>query len=526
MPRLSPCFAILLLAASAALADDINLAQKYSGTLDRSDPPAPLNWQCTSDDIWRLPAFEISSGEEFKVLTGPAIVVLGHHEKNALWAAVFPESAGTVQARGAGNGEAVQTIWLRFHPANLATLFPKAQDAGAADSRFVMLARRMANWKMRGSMQAGDLPVIPQREWTIVDLDTTDGVRRFYFLDAKEKSVKYESAFEKRPLPRLQPMDSETATKAFEQVWSDFDREYAMFGLRAEVDWKKLRETIQPRAAQAKTNYELAVILAELLAPLKDLHVSVRVGDEYVPVYDRPRSLNASFAALDKMIKGLKDRGKDLAAGRTDDGIGYINIFRLSDAALPKNFDATLAAFADTWALVIDLRFNGGGNETLAQQIAARLTDERRVYSVNQYRSGPAHADLGEKLERTIDSRGIWTYRGPVIVLIGQKTMSSAESFALMLAQCPQITTMGDRTAGSSGNPRQLRLPGDISVTLPRWIDMDPTGKSIDTVGVEPKIKVSFTPAEFTPLFDPVLDAALKKLRETPVDARKPGRRE
>ena len=95
-----------------------------------------------------------------------------------------------------------------------------------------------------------------------------------------------------------------------------------------------------------------------------------------------------------------------------------------------------------------------------------------------------------------------------------------------MLAQCPQVTTMGDRTAGSSGNPRQIRLAGEISVYLPRWIDMDPAGKPIDTVGVEPKAKLSFAPAEFTATFDPVLDAALKKLRETPAEARKPGRRE
>ena len=65
--------------------------------------------------------------------------------------------------------------------------------------------------------------------------------------------------------------------------------------------------------------------------------------------------------------------------------------------------------------------------------------------------------------------------------------MSSAESFALMLAQCKQATTMGDRTAGSSANPRQIELPGKIVVNLPRWIDLDPDGKPIDTAGVAPR---------------------------------------
>lgn len=518
----------VLAAISIAVAarGQADFAERYKATLDRSDPPAPLPWLCSSDDAWRLSSFEFKSGDDLKITSGPATVVFGHHEKNVVWAALFPETAGTISAKGAGNGDAVQSIWLRLHPAELSNMFPAGRLAGPGSGRSVLLAKRMAAWKMRGSMQANDLPVIPKREWTIFDLDTTDGVRRFYFIDSKEKTVKYENAFEKRPLPKLEPVDTESATSAFDQVWGDFDREYAMFGLRPDVDWSKLRDALRPQAAQAKSTYELAAVLAQLLAPLKDLHISVRVGEEYVPVFDRPRVLNASFPALSKMIQGMKERGKDMAGGRTDDGIGYLNVFRLSDSSLPNDFDAALATFADTWALVVDLRFNGGGSETLAQQIAARFTDERRVYSINQYRSGPAHDNLGEKLERSIDSRGLWTYRSPVIVLIGQKTMSSAESFALMLAQCPQVTTMGDNTAGSSGNPRQIKLPGSISVNLPRWIDMDPGGKPIDTVGIEPKVKLTIASTDFTGNVDPVLDAALKRLRETPAEARKPGRRE
>ena len=91
--------------------------------------------------------------------------------------------------------------------------------------------------------------------------------------------------------------------------------------------------------------------------------------------------------------------------------------------------------------------------------------------------------------------------------------MSSAESFALALAQCPQVTTLGDRTAGSSGNPRRVEPGVGIVVNLPRWIDMDPQGKPIDAVGVLPRVKVEAKPEDFTGDRDPVLAAALENLR-------------
>jgi C-terminal processing protease CtpA/Prc len=96
---------------------------------------------------------------------------------------------------------------------------------------------------------------------------------------------------------------------------------------------------------------------------------------------------------------------------------------------------------------------------------------------------------------------------------------------ALMFAQCPQATTMGDRTGGSSGNPRQMELEGGIVVNLPRWNDMDPDGNPIEVVGSAPKVKIDAKPAEFTATQDPVLEAALATLRKIAKKDRKPGKR-
>ncbi len=309
------------------------------------------------------------------------------------------------------------------------------------------------------------------------------------------------------------PLDKKAALAAFDKVWKAFDREYAMFVIKPKVDWGKLRQTYRPRAAAATTNQELATVISEMLDHLEDLHVYTQVDGEYMPGYHRNRPLNANPSAVARLIGRITSTGHDLKWGRTGDGIGYINIFRLSDAALPQVFDEVLGQMADSKGLILDLRFNGGGSEPLGCQIAGRLLDHPRIYSLSQFREGPQHADLGQKFERACGPAGPWHYVGPVVVLQGRKTISSAESFALALAQCPQVTTMGDRTAGSSGNPRHVEAGAGIVVNLPRWIDMDPQGKPIDVVGVLPRVKIDAQPEDFLGDRDPVLSAALENLR-------------
>jgi hypothetical protein len=308
-------------------------------------------------------------------------------------------------------------------------------------------------------------------------------------------------------------LDEKAALAIFDKVWDAFDREYAMFVIKPNVDWAKLRKTYRPRAAAAKENQDLAAVLSEMVSNLEDLHVYVQVDGEFVPGYNRNRPLNANARAINRLIGKITRTGHDIEWGQTADGIGYINIYKLADDALPQTFDDVLGRMGDTKGLILDLRFNGGGSEPLGCQIAGRLLDRRRVYSFSQFRNGPKHTDLGTKKSRACEPAGPWHYIGPVVVLQGQKTMSSAESFALALAQCPQVTTMGDRTAGSSGNPRQVNAGAGIVVNLPRWIDMDPQGTPIDAVGIPPQQKIDAEPADFRGDNDPVLSAALAHLR-------------
>jgi len=518
----------LVLLATLALASKTvagDLTRTYPATLDFFEGQPTRQWSCTKEDVWELNAFHFEFQHKLEIRLGKSIVVFGTAEKNVVWAAVFPDTPGKIQAEDAGDGEQVTSIWMRFNPRHLSELFPANTVGKNGPEDQIAWARRLCTWKISSGWQANNLPVIPKKGSIVLDCETVEGPRRYFVTEKEKGTLELVSAFEKRPLPALVPMEKAAAVRAFDTVWDAYDKEYAKFGLLPKLDWKKAGDEYRKRAEKATSTFGAAAAIDALVSQVRDLHSWVRCGDEFLQGYSRPRPLNASYKAVQNTITPLHETKHDHRFGKTTDGIGYVMVYELNDPELGKSFDATLEELADCWGLVLDLRFNGGGDELIGRSIAARFVDSKRVYSLNQYRNGPKHDQLGPKLERTFEPRGPWRFESPVVCLQGQVTFSSAESLALMFAQCPQVTTMGDRTGGSSGNPRLIELEGGIKVNLPRWNDMDPAGNPIENVGSAPKVKVEAKPEEFTAAKDPVLDAALEFLRKSPEAERRPGKR-
>ena len=508
---------VLALVATAHAQD---LAKRYKATLDFSDAGIQREWTCESGDVWALSSFAFDRGSQLTLRCGKANVVFGVHAGNVVWAAVLPAEPGTIDSNVAGAGEHFTSIWMRFHPSLVGELFPAKSVTGAGDERSILWARRLYAHKINCGWQADNFPVIPKRDSIVLDCETREGPRRYFTVESG--SVSCEKAFESRSLPALAPIDPKLAIEAFDQAWKAFDAEYAKFTLRPELDWAGLRDRYRPWAEQARTTFEAGATIGLMLARLRDLHVWVKAGDDFMPGYNRPRASNGSWRAAEKLIGTLQDTKHDLVWGKTSDGIAYVNVHQLGDAELTKEFDAALEQLGGTWGLILDLRYNGGGDELLGMSIASRFADKKRVYAKNRYRAGAKHDQLGPEIPREFEPRGPWRYAGPVVALWGQKTMSSAESLAMMLATCPQVTSMGDRTAGSSANPRRLELPGGIVANLPRWTDLDPKGNPIEDVGFAPQTKIEVKREQLTDASDPVLEAALASLRKTPKQKRKP----
>lgn len=509
---------ILLLAArvQSAIAA-IDLVARYPTALTGRDSSAPVEWKFGADDIFTLSSFNFVVADQIRLDLDACDVGIGHSDNGAVWAVIMPRTRSGLTTPLTNIVEPVAHVWLRFHPRQLQQLFPPetvTQD-GAVD-----LAPEMgviANAKIRGSWQNRGRVIIPPRDQFTVDVDTWTGVRRFFAVDLAKGQADYIAAFEKQPVKRAPPITREAAEDCFDKLWTAFDEQYPGFDLRPQVDWNALRQAFRARAIGSKSSYAFANVVAEMLRPLRDLHIGIKVAGADIPVFDRPRIANANPRALRSLIPSLQQDAHGIQWAVTDEKIGFILIRGWNDPGLPAEFDKALEKFRDTRALILDVRMNGGGSETLAREVAGRFIETEFTYAFSQFRNGPKHTDLTQKQPRRVSPRGPWRYNPPVLLLIGQRCMSSNESFIAMMAGDPDSVTLGDHTAGSSGNPKTIPLPLGMSVSIPQWIDYLPDGKPLDERGIAPKIQFNPAVGDFEGDRDALLTLALERARKIPI---------
>ncbi|MCC6682901.1 MAG: hypothetical protein IT445_18540 [Phycisphaeraceae bacterium] len=288
---------------------------------------------------------------------------------------------------------------------------------------------------------------------------------------------------------------------------------------RLGIDWNALIDEYAPKMRAATTQRQFAASVLAILGQAKDKHISVRIGGETVPAFVNPVRVNANAQVLPKIVPGWTQLADGFYVGRYDDHIGYLRIDAWSrDTPVGAYITALQMLVQKDWAkaMVIDVRFNGGGDETMAAFIASQFVDHSVVYAQHVYADPDAPGGFTPVRQRTLDPIRFGDskrFAGKVAVLVGPAVMSSCEAFVLMMKQDPDCKTFGDTTQGSSGNPRPHELGNGLAVILPSWKSMDPQGREFEGIGLEPDVKVSATERDFADA-DPVLDAAMQYLRQ------------
>ena len=301
--------------------------------------------------------------------------------------------------------------------------------------------------------------------------------------------------------------------EAAEELRRAIDEDYSYRDLRG-VDWEAAFKEATPYLERAVTPRAFADEAAKLLSRAKDAHVWLKVGNEIVAPFQRNVRPNFNPRVLPRLVPNLKQHGTTVLTGRFDDGVVYIAVGTW-EAKEPDALEQAYVAIADATAtkapaVLIDVRPNAGGDEILARHFAGCFVDAPKAYSKNTTRGGGQWSQVFDRVVEPNKARP--AYRGKVVVLTGPANMSSCESFILMMKQAPDCTLVGEKTYGSSGNPRPRDLGNGVTVFLSSWKDMLPDGSPLEGEGITPDVEAKSTPADFQAA-DPVLAAALKVAR-------------
>ncbi|CAG0978062.1 Carboxy-terminal processing protease CtpA [Phycisphaerales bacterium] len=261
----------------------------------------------------------------------------------------------------------------------------------------------------------------------------------------------------------------------------------------------------------ASTPAAFARAAARALAPAEDVHVSLAVNHASFGTNTTGARLNFDPRVLEATLKEFARHNGTVSTGRVENGAAYILITSWpGDAAQIQPALDALDRFKDAPSLIIDVRPNGGGDESTARTFAARFVDKPTVYSRDHFRDPSSDTGWGPMLDRVINpDPNSPRFTKPVAVLIGQACCSSNESFILMMKHGANATLVGETSRGSSGNPRTHDLGNGVSIRLPSWQDFLPDGTLLEGRGIDPDLGVR---EPVTPAGDLVLRGAINAL--------------
>jgi C-terminal processing protease CtpA/Prc len=213
-------------------------------------------------------------------------------------------------------------------------------------------------------------------------------------------------------------------------------------------------------------------------------------------------------------VKGLKTMEY-----QTIGNIGYLTINNFEDNKIIKQFDSLYTTeIAKTKGLVIDIRYNGGGDGGIGFNILKRLTDKPFLSSqakILKYISRPdEEAIWDDRGHGTWSPNGKIFYNKPVIVLVGPRTFSAAEDFTVAFDYMKRGKLVGMPTGGSTGQPVPFSLPGGGSARVCGKRDTYPDGKEFVGIGIMPDVTVKKTIKDLWNGKDAAKDKALEILNK------------
>lgn len=316
------------------------------------------------------------------------------------------------------------------------------------------------------------------------------------------------------------PQTANSPITNFDYLWKEYDLLYGTFEPK-KIDWEAAYKMYRPQITEQTSDAELYQVMTKLLDVLDDNHVYLRpTADTKLPWYSggilgRTSVNDYNGEVVKTYLTETKEITREFLCSKTKQNVGYILLkgFENKYATYEKTMDSVLMYLKDTKGIIIDLRDNGGGEDRVAQYVANRFASERHLSFTARMRNGPRHTDFAPELRFYTEPAGAFQYTKPVVVLTNLSSYSSAETFMLAMLQNKQVTQIGEVTGGAFPDALPRDLPNGWSFRVPIADVRDPSGQSLEGIGIMPTIRIKNTPDELKSGHDRALERAIELLQ-------------
>jgi carboxyl-terminal processing protease len=210
--------------------------------------------------------------------------------------------------------------------------------------------------------------------------------------------------------------------------------------------------------------------------------------------------------------QGLTDKGKIeglnvytlFDSKMLDGGIGYLS-FSSFVPSLSDRIDAAIDTMKQTTAIIMDLRGNSGGDDSVSLKIEQRLFEKETQLMLIKTRKG---------MIRDIKAHGNKdAYKGRIVILVDEFSGSAAEEMTAGLQEAGRAYVIGKATMGEDLDADVMKLPDGGILIYPFGLPMTPKGVILEGRGVVPDKTVKLKRADLLAGRDTQLQAALEYLK-------------
>ena len=292
-------------------------------------------------------------------------------------------------------------------------------------------------------------------------------------------------------------IDAKTRREVVEKTIKLLNENYVFPKVAREIDSSLQNKLKQGEYDKISNPREFSQKLTEDLRKVsQDKHLRVFYSIRPIPESNNQNQPTAEQLENQRRFAKRVNHGFERVE-RLQGNIGYIDLRGFySPETGAETVIAAMNFVADTDALIIDLRSNGGGRSGMVALFASYFFGNQPI---NLYDIYDRLENLNQK-QTTIPTILGKRYEGKdVFILTAEQTFSAAEAFAYSLQALKRATIVGEITEGGANSGGDFRISEHFRIFIPQGHVVNPITKTNwEGVGVKPDVKVSSDLAQRT----------------------------
>jgi carboxyl-terminal processing protease len=264
----------------------------------------------------------------------------------------------------------------------------------------------------------------------------------------------------------------------------------------------------------------------------KQTSASFRAPFNFQPVV--VRYLDAGYLGGADIVSKADSQGLSTLAGTIGEDILYFTsssmylktVYAAPSANSKKVLDFFFAALAkpeNLKGVIIDLRFNNGGELADLNFVAGRFVGSQSRFGYTHYKANSNRLDFTPWIGSYVNPvENAQASKLPVIVLVDSFTASTAELIAYVLQSLPGGILVGERTYGALGPKSSFELYNSGSFNVGDFMTVQTSSAAFKTLdgrireglGFEPDINIQFDAGSIAKGVDIQLERAIQELRK------------